>query len=511
MAAELGKNQFMTHRALVADKRATCACERLRVEVSDSKEVLRRPELEDEIIQPSKSKELARELVEPNFRLVDGRYEIPVPLKSDIVNNLTNNFHSAVDRTAPLCKKALKYAGLKRILADTFHELIDKSWLVPVVDSDFDHDKCRNLPFFVSKQDKPRVVFDGAATFQGLPLKNAVFPGVNLLNGLVGVLKRFRLGRFACMADLSKCFFQVALPREQQDWFRLVRFKDNEIDIGKTQVYRFTRHVWDINSSPYIALFAIERLIDENPTCASQLTLTSIVSKRYINDLFLSFDSFHGLRLVKQDLKALVETRGLTFIKPMLNADMLEDALTDIITYVQSRCFGAAVRILKRDSADGFDAILKRINQNANNAADMKRVSELKTLQNVRPCVGTDSIFRVEGRLENAEFPLDCKHPIILPGSHALTHQIVLHEHVLTGHAGPSCTLVKVRQRFWIIYGVSNVKRFLSECSRCARRNVVPACRVTASNNLLSLVGWIIGAPSCLGKTELQSCLDCKA
>ena len=49
------------------------------------------------------------------------------------------------------------------------------------------------------------------------------------------------------MADLSKCFFQVALPREQQDWFCFVWFKNNEIDIGKTQIYRFTRHVWGID------------------------------------------------------------------------------------------------------------------------------------------------------------------------------------------------------------------------------------------------------------------------
>ena len=78
--------------------------------------------------------------------------------------------------------------------------MIDKGCLVPVVDSDFDHDRCWDLPFFVSKQDKPRVVFDGAATFQGVSLNDAVLPGVNLLNGLVGVLNHFRLGRFAALS-----------------------------------------------------------------------------------------------------------------------------------------------------------------------------------------------------------------------------------------------------------------------------------------------------------------------
>ena len=96
-------------------------------------------------------------------------------------------------------------------------------------------------------------------------------------------------------------------------------FKDNEIDIGKTQVYCFTRHVWGINSSPYIALFAIDRLIDENHTCASHLTLTSIENKRYVNDLLLSFDSFNDLKLVTQESKALFDSKGFKLCKYVAN------------------------------------------------------------------------------------------------------------------------------------------------------------------------------------------------
>ena len=42
-----------------------------------------------------------------------------------------------------------------------------------------------------------------------MSINQAVLAGENLLNGLVEVLIRFRLGRYACVADISKCFFQV--------------------------------------------------------------------------------------------------------------------------------------------------------------------------------------------------------------------------------------------------------------------------------------------------------------
>ena len=49
----------------------------------------------------------------------------------------------------------------------------------------------------MTKQGKPCVVNDDAATFGGVSLNQAVLAGINLLNNLVGVLTRFRLDKFA--------------------------------------------------------------------------------------------------------------------------------------------------------------------------------------------------------------------------------------------------------------------------------------------------------------------------
>ena len=128
------------------------------------------------------------------------------------------------------------------------------------------------LPFFVIKQEKARVVYDGAAVYKGMCLNNAVLGGINLLNSFVEVLTRFRLGKYAFIADLSKCFFQVSIPRAQRDLFRIVWFKGNDVDSGEIQTYCFTRHVWGVNFSPCVALTAIKNVVSESFTCASNIT-----------------------------------------------------------------------------------------------------------------------------------------------------------------------------------------------------------------------------------------------
>ena len=47
------------------------------------------------------------------------------------------------------------------------------------------------------------------------------------------------------------------------------------------------------------------------------------------------------------------------FIKPLLNATKLEEALLDLIKYVQHKRFGTAVEFLKVNSADAFDSIIR--------------------------------------------------------------------------------------------------------------------------------------------------------
>ena len=155
---------------------------------------MRQVELENEETQPFRSEELACSLVEPNVKakdgryeiqlacslvepnvkVKDGRYEIPVPLRSDIVKKIPNNFSNALERTMSLRRKALGDPTLNRTLTDAFQELLAEGWLTHVQKIKVDGPTWY-LPFFVTKQEKSRVVYDGAVTFKGMCLKPCCF------------------------------------------------------------------------------------------------------------------------------------------------------------------------------------------------------------------------------------------------------------------------------------------------------------------------------------------------
>ena len=217
-------------------------CVKLKHEVSSLRETVQENERQNEALQPSLKGERARNLVKTRIKVANGRHEMPVPFKSEVLKALPNNYENTLKRTMSLRRIVAKNPELKQILLDTFAELLREEWLV-AVESNLLDVQAWYLPFFVTKSAKARVVFDGATVAEGMFINQAVLAGKILLYGLVEFLIRFRLGRYACVVDISKCFFQVGIPCDQQNWFRIVWYENNDLDHGKPQMFRFTRHV----------------------------------------------------------------------------------------------------------------------------------------------------------------------------------------------------------------------------------------------------------------------------
>ena len=170
----------------------------------------------------------------------------------------------------------------------------------------------------------------------------------------------------------------------------------------------------------------------------------------------------------------MTKNKGIAFSKPTLDATSLDLAPMNTAKYVQSNLFGDVVDLLKSDTPDAFGSFLKSLGNVAKNAEQLRRISELKSLRNLHSCVDASYLLRVEGQLENAELPLDTKHPLILSNGHPLIRLIVIQEHVGQGMLDLPYTLMRTRQRFWIVHGISSVKRNLGDCGMCALCKATP-------------------------------------
>ena len=221
--------------------------------IRELEQALKNVTSQDAEIDCSRSDKEARQLVESNVIVNDSRFEIPVPLKEG-VEALPNNLALAQNRLEILRKKAMKDDDLRVFLTQSFSELQDSNYIELVYDGDKVKKPVWYLPYFVTSQAKKRIVYDGRAEFDGVCVNEFIETGPDLLNSLADILTRFRLGKFGMMADLTKCFFQIGLPEDQRDLFRILWFDNIDISQGKLVKFRFTRHPWGEKQSFYCKL-----------------------------------------------------------------------------------------------------------------------------------------------------------------------------------------------------------------------------------------------------------------
>ena len=130
-------------------------------------------------------------------------------------------------------------------------------------------------------------------------------------------------------------------------------------------------------------------------------------------------------------------------------------------------------------------------------ASKSNKLNLPRNLQKLQPIV-VDGILRVGGRLKQAPFDIDVKHPIIIPQRSHLTELVIRQHHAEVGHSGSSHTWTSLRRKFWIIKGGAAVRKSIGNCYLCKKRNSnvgkqlmadIPSCRLQFDKPAFSSVG----------------------
>lgn len=189
-----------------------------------------------------------------------GNWVAPLPFRSSRPK-LPNNRSYALKR-AMLLHKSLLRDPKKRDHFVTFMNQIIRRGHAEVAPKIPQLKEAWYLPLFgvyhPKKPDQIRGVFDASAKFQGISLNDVLLQGPDLLNGLLGILLRFRKNEVAISADIEQMFYSFLVDERDRDYLRFFWYPENDLTKDLIE-YRMRVHVFGNRPSPAVANLGLQK------------------------------------------------------------------------------------------------------------------------------------------------------------------------------------------------------------------------------------------------------------
>jgi Pao retrotransposon peptidase/Family of unknown function (DUF5641)/Protein of unknown function (DUF1759)/Putative peptidase (DUF1758)/Integrase zinc binding domain len=153
-----------------------------------------------------------------------------------------------------------------------------------------------------------------------------------------------------------------------------------------------------------------------------------------------------------------------------------------------------------------------------NKLKSTKILTDSKLLM-LNPILDDNECLRVNGRLTNADINYDQKFPLILPSKNHVVKLLIKQEHFRLAHAGPQLVLASLRQRYWPLRGLREIKSIIHQCITCHKLKAksamqlmgsLPQDRVTASRPFLK-VGIDFGGPLMVKTSRIRKTVITKS
>ena len=177
-----------------------------------------------------------------------------------------------------------------------------------------------------NKPGKVRLVNDAAAQYHGTSLNKSLITGPDLLNSLIGVLLRFRVGPVAISADVEEMFLRIRTTEEDSDSLRFL-WKDDFHNNDSPDTYKMLVHIFGAKDSPTVANYALKRTARDNSDKFDALTFETALRSFYVDDCLKSDDSYAtAITLVKQ-LIEMMKLGNFRLTKFISNSKTVLDAL----------------------------------------------------------------------------------------------------------------------------------------------------------------------------------------
>ena len=272
------------------------------------------------------------ESVNMSAHLKDGHYYLNLPMKKLNVQ-MPNNRSAVMQRALNLKNKLVKNPTFHEEYVTFMNDMLNKGYATEVPETKLNRQdgKVWYIPHhgvYHPQKKKLRVVFDCAASYQGVSLNSELLQGPDLTNSLVGVLSRFRQEPVAMIADVEAMYYQVRVPEDDTDLLRFLWWPAGDLSQNIAE-YKMAVHLFGATSSPSCANYALRRTAEENRSKSSPDAVDTVLKNFYVDDCLKSVaDGAQAVELCK-DLTALCASGGFHLTKWTSNSRALLASVPD--------------------------------------------------------------------------------------------------------------------------------------------------------------------------------------
>ena len=173
---------------------------------------------------------------------------------------------------------------------------------------------------------KLRIVYDASARSQGPSLNDCLYMGPKFSQNIMEILTRFHIHHVALAGDIEKAFLMVSVNQEDRDVLRFLWIDDISKKTPKIQVFRFTRVIFGVSSSPFLLNATVRHHIegykDKDPEFVDKF-LRSI----YVDDLSLGASDVESAYELYAKSRQRLAQGGFTLRKFVTNSNTLKERI----------------------------------------------------------------------------------------------------------------------------------------------------------------------------------------
>ncbi|XP_053691523.1 uncharacterized protein LOC128740039 [Sabethes cyaneus] len=262
-------------------------------------------------------------------RSLTGRYIVRLPLKDNLIENVTNNRRIALRRLHLLESRLSKNKDLGEQYKNFLDEYLSLGHMCRLSNPEEPLLNCYYLPHHaVIRQDssttKLRVVFDASCKTAGGPsLNDALMIGPIVQQDLRSIIMRSRMHRVMLIADIKQMYRQILVDERDTPLQRIVWRCESNNPIDTFELKTVT---YGTASAPYLATRTLVQLATDEKE-SYPMAAKVLINDFYVDDLFSGGSTVADTLQLRHQLESLLAKGGFELRKWASNESEVLDGI----------------------------------------------------------------------------------------------------------------------------------------------------------------------------------------